>query len=307
MDVISKLYHHVVPQKLRKKIGFRRKLSFYKISRIVEKYYQSKKLSQEERRALYFLRRHHFNLDWYKVLYLSDTIESYFNKYKDKLVCWNEALELPYVLHDEKRLYFPHDYDANTIREKYAQFLYEMDKESPHLYFDNPEELHSRVLFDCGVAEGLFPLTYIDSFKKIVLFECDPEWIEPLKATFEPYKEKVSIVNSYVSDIVSDNSITLDYYADTNNIQPTFIKMDIEGFEEPALKGAERILNESADLICAICTYHTPDAEKNIVDYMKGKGFSPTYNKGYMFFYYEKDLVPPYLRRGVVRFYKRKE
>ena len=70
----------------------------------------------------------------------------------------------------------------------------EMDSQSPHLYCDNPDELRNRILFDCGVAEGLFPLTYIDYFKKVVLFECNPVWREPLEATFSPYKEKVQIV-----------------------------------------------------------------------------------------------------------------
>lgn len=306
MNHISSIYHFFVPQKLRKRIGFRRKLEMYRKIRILEKYYKSQQVSLEKQEALSFLHQNRFDLDSLKALYCSNTIGNYINKYKDMPVYRNDSMDLPYVLHEDKPLYFPRDYGNDLIRVKYAQLLYEMDKESPHLYCLNPEELRSKVLFDCGVAEGLFPLTYIDLFKEIRLFECDSDWIEPLKATFEPYKEKVIVVNSLVSDQVSNNSVTLDYYAQSNGIYPTFLKMDIEGFEESALRGAERILRESDGLICAICTYHTPDAEKSIVNYMKGKGYSPTYNKGYMFFHFEKELAPPYLRRGVVRFYKDK-
>lgn len=314
MAIISKIYHFIIPQKLRKRIGYRRKISLwqekyalYELSRVVEKYYKSKHVSPEVRTALIFLRNHHFNLDTFKLLYVSNVVDVYFNKYKNMAVYQNDILNLPYVLHNNKPLYFPREYNEITIRKCYAQFLYEMDKDSPHLYCLNPKELKGRILFDCGVAEGLFPLNYIDSFKEIVLFECDTKWIEPLKATFEPYKKKVSIVNAYVSNDVSNDNITLDYYAATHNIRPSFIKMDIEGFEESALRGAKHILNESNDLICAICTYHTPYAERNIVHYMKEYGFSPKYNKGYMFFHYEKPITPPYLRRGVVRFIKEQQ
>ena len=57
--------------------------------------------------------------------------------------------------------------DEKQILKTYYQFLSEMDNDSPHLYTNNLNEIKDKVLFDCGVAEGLFPLTYVDQFKKL--------------------------------------------------------------------------------------------------------------------------------------------
>ena len=302
---IKNIYHAVVPLKIQKAVDYKRRNHWYSLSRIVEQYYRTHPFPKEAKESLLFLRKNHYNLDKNKLLYLSNIVDDYLKKYRDLPVFIDKKQNLPYILHNGRPLYFTRGTDENTIREMYAQFFSEMDKESPHLYCDNPDELHDRILFDCGVAEGLFPLTYVEYFKKIVLFECNPSWIEALQATFAPYKNKVSIVQSLVSDVVSEHSTTLDHYSSTNQIMPDFIKMDIEGYEERALIGASKILNENEDVICAICTYHTPNAEPNIVDYMREKGFSPSYNNGFMFFFYEENIAPPYLRRGVIRFYKK--
>ena len=209
------------------------------------------------------------------------------------------------MTHENKRLYFPRMMPEKQILSTYYQFMSEMDNDFPHLYTSNINELKNKVLFDYGVAEGLFPLTFIDYFKKIVLFECDNDWVEALKATFAPYCDKVTIIQKYVSNKDSNSTITLDYYSKTNNIIPNFIKMDIEGFEEKAISGANSILTNGTETICAICTYHTPTAEKNIFTTMNSLGFQPEYNKGFVIFHCEKQFSAPYLRRGVVRFYKK--
>lgn len=306
--LIKKIYHKFVPYKIQAKIHFKERIKWYKLSLIVERDYSRKSvLTKEERECLSFLHKRHFNLTSTRLLYLSNITDDYISKYRDLPVQYDKTWGLPYIYHNGKPLYYPQGTDAISIRVSYAQFLSEMDNKSPHLYCEKAEELRNRILFDCGVAEGLFPLTYIDLFDKIVLFECNPKWINALKATFAPYQDKVSIVNMFVSDTVSEKSTTLDYYAETNNIWPGFIKMDIEGYEESAINGASKILQNCNDIICSICTYHTPTAEANIVATMKDYGFSPSYNHGYMFFFYEKKITPPCLRRGVVRFYKEKK
>ena len=238
-------------------------------------------------------------------MYLSNIVNRYERKYKKTKVFYDETNNLHYLIHDKKRLYYPRKMAEKQILKTYYQFLSEMDNDSPHLYTNNLNEIKDKVLFDCGVAEGLFPLTYVDQFKKIVLFECDNNWVEALKATFSPYSSKVTIVNKYVSNVDSESTITLDSFSKNHNIIPNFIKMDIEGFEEKAIEGAINILNNSAETVCAICTYHTPTAEKNIIDKMDSLGYRPEYNKGYMVFHYEEHFSSPYLRRGVVRFYKK--
>ena len=275
------------------------------LSNITKNYYKHKILTKEEKKAIRFLKRNHYFLDANKLMYLSNIVNKYKRRYKKTKLYFDKTKNLHYLIHSNKRLYFPRNMEEKQILKTYYQFLSEMDKKSPHLYSNNLNELKDKILFDCGVAEGLFPLTYIDFFKKIVLFECDNNWVEALKATFAPYGDKVTIIQKYVSDTDSNNTITLDYFSKTNNIIPNFIKMDIEGFEEKAIEGSTNILKNSTDIVCSICTYHTPTAEKNIIIKMNLLGFRPEYNKGYMIFHCEEHFSAPYLRRGVVRFYKK--
>ena len=111
------------------------------------------------------------------------------------------------------------------------------------------------IVADIGSAEGNFSLSIIDKVKKIYLFESDPEIIQALRVTFEPWKEKVIIVNKYVSDETDDNFITLDsFFADKE--APTFLKIDVEGAEYAVLQGAKNILSTTKQMKIAIAAYH---------------------------------------------------
>lgn len=55
----------------------------------------------------------------------------------------------------------------------------------------------------------------------------------------------------YVIDVVALDEIVYDK-------RPTFIKMDIEGAEQEALGGCERILKEFKPKL-AVCVYHKPE------------------------------------------------
>lgn len=300
------VYNRFIPKPIRDTIIFyRNQKKWYKLSKTVEDYYNSIPLNDEQKKALRYLRKHHFFLNANKFMYLSNIVSQYEKQYKKTPVLYHSDSHLPYILHQDKALFFPKNYDPEFIRLIYCQFLSEMDYSSPHVYCNNPEELYNRVLIDCGVAEGLFPLTHIDKFKKIYLFECDPLWIEALNATFEPFKEKVTIIPKYVSNTNSSKATTLDYYDEEIDDNPLFIKMDIEGYEERAIEGAKKILTSKNNTICAICTYHTPKAESNITEMMTSLGYKPQYNPGYMIFHYEEVFSPPYLRRGVIRFYNK--
>lgn len=61
---------------------------------------------------------------------------------------------------------------------------------------------------------------------------------------------------------------TIDNIVNELNIENVdFIKMDIEGSEVEALKGAEQTIKSQVPKM-AICAYHRPDDEKDIIDYV---------------------------------------
>jgi predicted RNA methylase len=210
--------------------------------------------------------------------------------------------EIRYVLQEGKRLYFKRNWDEKQIREYYNGLLIEQDKMSPHRY-ETPEFHVSEgdTVIDAGVAEGNFALSIVDKVKKLYLFEADEEWIEVLKITFAPWKEKVVIVNKYVSDNDNNNCVTLDKFFGQEKID--FIKADIEGAESLLLTGAKTILSGQSPMKIILCTYHKHNDADILNRILKEKGFHIEFSKGYMIFLHETydKLKPPYLRRGLIR------
>ena len=145
---------------------------------------------------------------------------------------------LPYVFHNGRKLYFKRDMLAFT-EVAYRGLLIEQDKRSAHRYVDSYEELKGKTLLDIGAAEAIFTLDTIECIDHAYLFECDESWIEALEATFAPYKEKITIVRKYVSDVDDEDNITLDtFFRDEGkSIDNLFLKMDIEGYVRKALEG----------------------------------------------------------------------
>ena len=72
------------------------------------------------------------------------------------------------------------------------------------------------------------------------------------------------IVKKYVNDKDSDNTITIDTIINKYGLDRIhMIKMDIEGAEISAIKGASRSIREKRIEKWAVCTYHNPkDAER---------------------------------------------
>jgi hypothetical protein len=122
-----------------------------------------------------------------------------------------------------------------------------------------------------------------------------------LEATFAPWKEKVVIVNKYVSDNDKKNNVTLDAFFRNEKID--FIKADIEGAEPRLLAGAKAILSRQAPMKVVLCTYHKRDDAEALHQMLTEKGFHTEFSEGYMLFLYEMcdKFEPPYLRRGLIR------
>lgn len=117
--------------------------------------------------------------------------------------------------------------------------------------------------------------------------------------TFAPWKEKVVIVNKYVSDINNEHSITLD--DSLNGGELNFVKADIEGAEVKLLKGLCHTIPAQNNLRMALCTYHRENDAAELQQALSESGFATAFSKRYVTFIYDKNLSPPYLRRGVIR------
>lgn len=192
---------------------------------------------------------------------------------------------LPYVMHTNgKRLYFPEHYtDAKIIR-NYRSLLIEQDTRYPHCYVQSLEELAGKTLLDVGSAEGFTSLDSIEHTEFVYLFEFEEKWIRALEATFEPWKDKVQIVRKYIGDTVSESCETLDNFFKEHTPQNVFIKMDIEGEERNALKGAKNLFERCSNLEFAVCTYHKKDDLEVISSLLDDYNCSYRPNKGYMYF-----------------------
>lgn len=254
--------------------------------------------------------------DYYKytdnkeIIYIINHIKKYgiemFNynfvnkyKYRKTKVYKDKKNNLMYIIDNGKRMYFKKSMDtAEKVIRYYNSICLEQDQMSPHKYLSDNFNIDGGVVVDLGAAEGNFTLSIIDNVDEVYMFECDEEWIEALKLTFKPYKNKVHIVKKYVTDIDNTKDVSLDKFFESKNI--SFIKMDIEGAEIKALEGAKKILKYSKELKLAICVYHKADDKRKVKKLLQGYKINIT--NGYIIPIGVKEfLEPPYLRRGVIR------
>lgn len=202
---------------------------------------------------------------------------------------------LPYVEHNGKLLYFKHDM-TSLAEGYYRSLLIEQDKRSAHSYVESYQELQGKTLLDIGAAEGIFALDTIEYVNHAFLFECDESWIEALEATFAPWRNKITIVRKYVSDVDDDNNITLDTFlqSEGKSIDNLFLKMDIEGYERKALGGAIHILEHGRQIGGSVCIYHLPDDKEVISSQLENFNLKTSIQPGYL--YFEKEMRPAIMR-----------
>lgn len=228
-------------------------------------------------------------------------------KSNDIIVERDNEIGLKYVLYKENKLYYPRKSRTKWIKQYHSSILLEQDEKSPHRYFDNGENLEDYIFFDLGAAEGNFSLEIVEKAKHVYLFEADKNWNEALKKTFEPWKEKLTIVNKFVSNINTGDLISLNsyirYLLENNSITENdkiFIKLDIEGNEETVLADTKSILNKFENVKLAVCLYHHKNAETNILKILSDE-YMIDFRDGYMLFYYDNLIEFPYFRHGIIR------
>lgn len=222
---------------------------------------------------------------------------------------FDEALQLPYVIHKGKRLYFPHSYSIDTCLRKYESYISEecllggkFRKKQPHQYITETFTVEEGdVLVDVGCAEALLSLECIEKVSKVYLFEFDSMWMPALNATFKDYMHKVVIINKYVSDKDTDTTITLKTALKNEQGKQLFIKMDIEGAEVDVLNGSRDYLSNTSNIKIACCTYHKQHDEEVIPQMLSELGYSYEFSDGYMLFLYDANMQYPYFRHGLVR------
>jgi hypothetical protein len=222
---------------------------------------------------------------------------------------FDEEAKLPYVIHKNKKLYFKGSYlkeDAVDVYRYYIQtekLLGNQDgKDVPHQY-QSPRVCVSEgdVLFDIGAAEGLFALDQIDKVSHVVIVESDPEWIKPLKHTFAPYENKVTIIQKFVSATDTETTISLGTLLSEFEGSSVFVKMDIEGFELASIASAELALSQREGVKMAIASYHKQNDADELKTVFDRLGYYSEFSEGFMLFYSYDTPVSPYFRHGIIR------
>ena len=204
---------------------------------------------------------------------------------------------------DNCRIYFPREEKFDTCDGKnfVVDILAEQRPNSPHLYTTDNHQVHAGdILIDAGVCEGNFALRYVDICSKLYLFEPDARWIEPLNRTFKNYRDKVKIIPRFIADVTEGNSIALDDALPELRGKNIFLKMDIEGAEPRALRGAKKILTENK-VRASVCTYHNADDLIKVKSIFRQYGFRTATSAGYMVYIHDSKIFDTAdFRKGVV-------
>lgn len=205
-----------------------------------------------------------------------------------------------YAFWHEKKMYLSRKYNSRAYAENYIRcMMIEQDKESPHYYREPQRYLKGNgIAIDAGAAEGLWALDVLDYVQKVILIEYDREWLEALRYTFEPYGDKIEIINKPLVEHGNRNGISIsDIYQKEGNI--ACIKMDIEGMETGILQSEMELLSTDAVAHLLVCTYHKPNDEQEIENILCASGYRTQFSKGYIFFLFGEEILPE-LRRAVI-------
>jgi hypothetical protein len=288
--ILFGIYRVVVPKPLRTAILRKR------MRRQILDYYASMpdcELDIQKRRVLHWLSKNRLEIFPY----------SFGRKYRPENVevFTDEEKKMKYVMLEGKRLYFKKRWGKKRISRGFSDLQREQDPESPHRYLTEEFTVgDDDVIADIGAAEGNFSLSVAEKVKKIYIFEYDKEWSEALKATFEPFGDKVEIINKRVADFDDEKHIRFDTFAASRE-PVNFLKIDVDGAERAVLKSCEPLFEQKTPMRVALCTYHMADDERVFSRLLRRHGFDVKPSDGYMIHFYDKKIEAPWLRRGLIR------
>lgn len=216
---------------------------------------------------------------------------SFYDEYMEKEVpvFFDSEHTLFYGMYLGYRMYFSQK--LNTLEKAKNYFRYvcmEQDKRSPHCYLMKSCKCGEyKNVVDIGAAEGVFALQVLETAGHVYLIEADEDWCKALELTFQKYREKITIIKGYVSDKQEKEQIALDKLFSDKQVD--FIKMDIEGAEMQALHGAEKLIEQCSPQM-AICTYHNPDDNEKIREWLLERGYAVENSAGYVICQNEEEL-----------------
>lgn len=222
---------------------------------------------------------------------------------------YDQKQKLPFVMHKNNRLYFPKGWSLESASNAYRNYIERENllgggytEKAPHQYVTESFHVEQNdIVVDAGCAEALFALDSIEKAKHIYLLEADTIWLKPLQATFAPYKNKVTIIPKFLGNENYERAITLNSLFDGFSKESFFIKLDIEGAEESVIQGSKDFLTSQNKIKLACCTYHKAHHPETIPSMLKDMGYNFEFSDGYMLFPWDKNMQPPYFRKGLIR------
>ena len=290
--IFKPLYYFIPYPILSKIVSFRKRKNKLKIDIIMQYFKNNKDNFEDDEHKIVADYLHKYGFSSFP-----NELEKKYDK-NDIIVYIDKNKKMKYVIHEEKKLYYPNFYSKYDVSRLYSSFLSEQDLYSPHRYESkNFYVKNGDIIADIGCTEGMWALSNIDKAYKIYLFESDKNWINALKNTFEPYKNKVFIVNKFVSNITEKNKIMLDDFFYENDVN--IIKADIEGAEINMLEGSTKLLTKQ-NILFFLCTYHGENDAKIIKNILLENNFNIEFSDGFMF-NISDEIKPPYLRKVIIR------
>lgn len=189
-----------------------------------------------------------------------------------------------YFIGFDTPLYFPVSLDLRMLYQVIVETFY---NDNWH-YYTIPETKISSddIIADCGASEGIFTFVNLGKFKKAYLIEPLPKFVSALQKTFAG-ADNVEIINCALSEksgesFISEDGIcanldtgsgiktkitTLDELFYDKNIDITYIKADLEGYDYVTLLGAKNLIIKNSPKI-AITTYHKAEHANQIKEYL---------------------------------------
>jgi hypothetical protein len=298
---VINIYTKLLPEKLR--IFIKREIHLvdfilYKrnLKKKILKYYENEQHSdhiQNIEEMISFLKRRPIHVFPY----------NFIDKYKQKRieVKRDKDVNLNYIYYNNKRLYFKREFTKSEVKNYFKSLMIEQDNNSPHLYLKDSFVIQNNDnVIDIGAAEGMFALSIIDTVGEIYIFESDESWIESLKVTFQPWANKTTIIKSFVTNKTNGNCIKLDdYFIKKKEIN--FIKIDVEGEEQNVIFGAKDILTKASKIRIVVATYHNQNDSHKIKQLLHNYGFLGDFSDGYMLYFHDRNIEPPFFRKGLIR------